>query len=79
MIRQARTDDTVLVQSRKMTGSEPNIAVVTGGRRGKDDRKQNIWAPLALVFLMLDSSFEAESQSKELNRGPPELVQHFHS
>ncbi len=47
--------------------------MVAGGRRGKDDRKQNIWAPLALGFLMLDSSFGAESQSKELTIEDPRV------
>jgi hypothetical protein len=40
MTRQALTGDTVLVKSREMT------QVVAGGRRGKDDGKQNTLAPL---------------------------------
>ncbi len=40
MIRQARTEDTVLAKSKEMTGK----VVVARGRRGKDDRKQNILA-----------------------------------
>jgi hypothetical protein len=47
MDRQALTGDTVLVKSiREMTGRLLNTAVVAGGRRGKDDRKQNTFAPL---------------------------------
>ncbi len=53
MDRQARTGDTVLVKSRDMTGWKPNTAVVAGGRRGKDDRKQNALAPLALTLVAL--------------------------
>ncbi len=30
---------------------EPNSAVVAGGLRGKDDRKQNTLAPLIRIFL----------------------------
>ncbi len=37
------TGDTVLVMIREMTGMTQ--AVVAGGRRGKDDRKQNTQAP----------------------------------
>jgi hypothetical protein len=46
MIRQARIRD----KSREMTGTvEPKHSwwLVAGGRRGKDDRKQNTLAPLA--------------------------------
>jgi hypothetical protein len=39
MDRQGRTGDTVLVKSREMT--DRTTAAVVGGRRGKDDRKQN--------------------------------------
>ncbi len=38
--------DTELVKSREMTRSRPNTAVVAGGKKGKDDRKQNTLAPL---------------------------------
>ncbi len=38
MIRQAHTEDTVLAKSKEMSGT------VAGGRRGKDDRKQNTLA-----------------------------------
>jgi hypothetical protein len=51
MVRQARTGDTVLVKSREMTGGVwwyPNTAV-TGGRRGKDDRKQKKIGLVGLV------------------------------
>ncbi len=48
MDRQARTGSTVLVKSREMTGriQSPNTAEVAGGRRGKDDRKQNMHGPV---------------------------------
>ncbi len=42
MDRQARTEDTVLANSKEMTGT----VVAAGGRRGRDDTKQN-----ALVLL----------------------------
>jgi hypothetical protein len=45
MDRQARTGDTVLVKSREMTGRTRTMPLA-GGRRGKDDRKQNTLAPL---------------------------------
>jgi hypothetical protein len=45
MIRQARIGDTVLVKSKEMTG-RTQILLVAGGRRGKDDRKQNTLALL---------------------------------
>jgi hypothetical protein len=35
----------VLVKSRELS-KKPNTAVVAGGRRDKDDRKQNTLAPL---------------------------------
>jgi hypothetical protein len=45
MIRQARTGDT---QSLYTDGRwDTDTGVVAGGRRGKDDRKQNTLAPLA--------------------------------
>ncbi len=50
MDRQARTGDTVLVK-RRDDWLELHTAVVAGGWRGKDDRKQNILAPLALSIL----------------------------
>ncbi len=50
MDRQARTGDTVLVKSRKRMRLAPNTAVLAGGRRGKDDRKENT---LALVVRTL--------------------------
>jgi hypothetical protein len=37
-IRQARTGNTVLVMSRKMTGRTQTLPWWLGGRRGKDDR-----------------------------------------
>ncbi len=42
MDRQARTEDTVLAKSKEMSGT----IVVAGGRRCKDDRKQNTLALL---------------------------------
>jgi hypothetical protein len=45
MEKQARSGDTVLVKSREMTGRSQTLTVVAGGRRGKDDRKQNTVAP----------------------------------
>jgi hypothetical protein len=50
MIRQARTGDIVLVKSREMTGG---TVVVSEGRRGKDDRKQNT---LTRITVMLKSA-----------------------
>jgi hypothetical protein len=47
MDRQARTGDRgVLVKGREMTGRTQKLPLVEGGRRGKDDRKQNELAPL---------------------------------
>jgi hypothetical protein len=45
MDRQARTRDTLLVKRREMAGRSKD-AVVAGGRRSKDDRKQNTLAAL---------------------------------
>jgi hypothetical protein len=51
IIRLARIGDTVLVTSREMTGRTQTLhAVVAGGRRGKDDSKQNTLAPLILGY-----------------------------
>ncbi len=55
MVRQARNGDTLLAKSREMTGRTQNTAVVTGGRTGKDDRKQNTLATLGLRYLSLQS------------------------
>jgi hypothetical protein len=44
MNRQTRTSDTVLAMSRKMTAWDQNV-VVAGGRKVKDDKKQNTLAP----------------------------------
>jgi len=41
MIRQVSTGDTVVVKRREMTGRTQTMPWWLGGRRGKDDRKQN--------------------------------------
>ncbi len=42
MIWQARPGDTELVKGREMTGRAQTLPLVAGGRRGKDDGKQDI-------------------------------------
>jgi hypothetical protein len=56
MDRQACTRDTVLVKSREMTGRSQTLPwwMGGGGGRGKDDRKQNTLAPLALYIVQYD-------------------------
>jgi hypothetical protein len=49
MDRQARTGDTELVKSREMTGRS-QILPWWMVEEDKDDRKQNILAPFALIF-----------------------------
>ncbi len=49
MVRRAPTGDIVLVKSREMTGRTQKT-LLAGGRRGKEDRKQNTLAPLADGF-----------------------------
>jgi hypothetical protein len=44
MIMQARTGDTALVKRREMTGRTQTLPWWLGGRRGKDDRKQNTFS-----------------------------------
>ncbi len=44
LANQARTRDTMLVKSRKMTGSIQHPAVETRGQRGKDERLPNTLA-----------------------------------
>ncbi len=51
MGRQARTGDTMSVKTREMTGRAQTLPWWLGGRRGKDDRKQNTFAPLPKRFL----------------------------
>jgi hypothetical protein len=44
--RQAHASDTVLFESREMTGRSQKHCLGGWGRRGKDDREQNALAPL---------------------------------
>jgi len=50
--------DTVLVKSREMIGWTQTLPWWQGRERGKDDRKQNTWAPLPaieeILFLSLN-------------------------
>ncbi len=46
MDRQARNGDTVLAKSREVIGRSQTLPWWPGGRRGKDDRKQNTLASL---------------------------------
>jgi hypothetical protein len=46
MDRQAHTGDAVLVKSREMIGRAKTLPRWLGGRRGKDDIKQNTLTPL---------------------------------
>jgi hypothetical protein len=46
MDRQTRTGVTVVVIELRDDSKEPSTAAVAGGRRGKDDRKQNTLTPL---------------------------------
>ncbi len=76
MDRQARTGgDTVLVLSTVEVGrtgrtKDPNTAVVAGGggRKGKDDRKQNTLTPLhcTISLFSLPSNFLVSLLSKVL-------------
>jgi hypothetical protein len=52
MDRQARTSDTVLVKRKEMTDRAQTLPMVAGGRRDKDDRKQNTLAPLGLTLMV---------------------------
>ncbi len=49
VVRQARTGDTLFVKSREMTGRTQTLPLA-GGRRGKDDRKQDTLAPLLHIL-----------------------------
>jgi hypothetical protein len=59
MDRRARAGDTVLVKS---SGWEQNTAMVAGGRRGKDDRKQPGWLHIPS---QLGNLFSASSLKKQ--------------
>ncbi len=56
MDRQARTRDTVLVNSREMTGKSQTLPWLRGGAwraGGKDDKKLNTLSPLQLGIILL--------------------------
>ncbi len=42
---------------RDLPTTEPNTAVVAGGRGGKDDRKQNTLAPFYEKYIQVSSSY----------------------
>ncbi len=67
MDKQARTGDTVSVKSRQKTDiGAKHCRGGWGGRRGKDDRKQNTLAPLLTLISRIQLS---SSQIHERNAG----------
>jgi hypothetical protein len=66
MIRQARTGDTVLAKSREMTGRAQYPAVVAGGRRGKDDRKQKIGPGCSSTYFSFSLSLPATQREERV-------------